>query len=65
MQALGKLSFVLAPICLFASFFSSAVFQNTTLRSVFIVLATIFLILALFAKVINARKNPNEEDNDP
>ena len=65
MQTLGKLSFVLAPICLFASFFSSAVFQNTTLRSVFIVLATIFLILALIVKAVNARKNPTQEDNDP
>lgn len=63
MQTLGKLSFVLAPICLFAGFFSSAVLQNTALRSVFIVAATIFLIFALIAKAVSARRNTTEEDN--
>ena len=62
MQKLGKLSFVLAPICLFASFFSSAVFQNDTLKSLFIVAATIFLVLAVIGRVIEARKDSNEED---
>ncbi len=63
MQTLGKLSFVLAPVCLFASFFSSAVLQNNILRSVFIILATIFLILTLIIKVMNTYKHTNEEDN--
>ena len=62
MQKLGKAAFVLAPICLFASFFSSAVFQNKTLMSVFIVAATLFLILAVIGKVMESRKGSDEED---
>ena len=62
MQKLGKAAFVLAPICLFASFFSSAVFQNKTLMSVFIVAATIFLILAVIGKVMESRKGSDGED---
>ena len=62
MQKLGKAAFVLAPICLFASFFSSAVFQSKTLMSVFIVAATIFLILAVIGKVMESRKGSCGED---
>ncbi len=62
MQKLGKAAFVLAPICLFASFFSSAVFQNKTLMSVFIVAATLFLILAVIGKVMESRKGSDGED---
>mgnify|MGYP004561381813 FL=1 len=62
MQKLGKAAFVLAPICLFASFFSSAVFQSKTLMSVFIVAATIFLILAVIGKVMESRKGSDGED---
>ena len=62
MQKLGKAAFVLAPICLFASFFSSAVFQNKTLMSVFIVAATLFLILAVIGKVMESRKGSDRED---
>ena len=62
MQKLGKAAFVLAPICLFASFFSSAVFQNKTLMSVFIVAATLFLILAVIGKVMESRKDSDGED---
>lgn len=63
MQKLGKLSFVLAPICLFASFFSSAVLQNTALMSVFIVLATLFLIFAVIGKAREARRDHKEEND--
>mgnify|MGYP004668796255 CR=1 FL=1 len=62
MQKLGKAAFVLAPICLFASFFSSAVFQNKTLMSVFIVAATLFLILAVIGKVMDSRNGSDGED---
>ena len=62
MQKLGKAAFVLAPICLFASFFSSTVFQNKTLMSVFIVAATLFLILAVIGKVMESRKGSDGED---
>ena len=47
MKVLEKWSFVLAPVCLFAAFFSSAVLQSQLLMSVLIALATVFLILAV------------------
>lgn len=56
MRKAGNLSFVLAPVCLLISFFSSAVLQSQTLMSVFIVLATLFLILAIVGKGIEAHK---------
>lgn len=62
MLKLGKAAFVLAPICLFASFFSSAVLQDNTLMSVFIVLATVFLILAIIGKIAESRKETKKED---
>ncbi len=62
MGKIGKLSFVLAPVCLFASFLSSAVLQSTVLMSVFIVPATLFLLLAIAGKIIEARKGPKEDD---
>ena len=62
MQKFGKLAFVLAPICLFASFFSSAVLQSDTLMSVFIVIATFFLIVTFVTKLISARREHHEED---
>ncbi len=62
MRILGKWTFVLAPICLFAAFFSSAVLQNQRLMSVCIVLATAFLILALIGRAIEARRPDKKED---
>ena len=63
MQILGKSSFVLAPICLFAAFFSSAALQNQRLMSVCIVLATVFLLLALIGKAMEARKSKKEDES--
>lgn len=63
MQKLGKLAFVLAPVFLFASFISSAVLQNNVLMSVFIVLATLFLIFAVIGKARESRRE-HEEGND-
>ena len=62
MLKLGKAAFVLAPICLFASFFASAVLHNNTLMSVFIVLATVFLILDIIGKIAGSRKETKKED---
>lgn len=62
MLKLGKAAFVLAPICLFASFFSSAVLRNNTMMSVFIVSATVFLILAIIGKIAESRKETKEGD---
>ena len=65
MGKIGKLSFALAPVFLFASFLSSAVLQNNLLMSLFIVLATLCLILALAGKAREARRKPKEEpDHD-
>lgn len=64
MLKIGKAAFVLAPIFLFASFFSSAVLQSSRLMSVFIVLATIFLILAVIGKIAQSRKDANKEDSN-
>lgn len=65
MQTLGKFSFVLAPIFLFASFISSAVLQNNLLMSIFIVLATLFLIFAVIGKAREERRAHKEEkDHD-
>lgn len=61
MHTLGKASFVLAPVCLFVSFFFAFTGQSTLLRSVFIVLATIFLILAVADKALQARRKDKEE----
>ena len=55
MQKLGKLAFALAPVCLIASFFSSAVLRNDVLMAVFIVLATVLLVLALAGKTLQSR----------
>lgn len=61
MHTLGKASFVLAPICLFASFFLNFIEKNSMLSSVLIVLATIFLILAVAEKAFQARRKDKEE----
>lgn len=61
MHTLGKASFVLAPICLFASFFLNFIGKNSMLSSVLIVLATIFLILAVAEKAFQARSKDKEE----
>ena len=42
MRTLGKISFVLAPMLLFASFLSGAMLQKNTATAVCIVLATAF-----------------------
>ncbi len=55
MRRLGTYAFVLAPVCLILSFFSSAVLQNGVLMAVFIVLATGLLVLALVGKAVQAR----------
>ena len=64
MRTLGKVSFVLAPMLLFASFLSGAMLQNNTATAVCIVLATVFLILALLCKVLEVHEasNPKKED---
>lgn len=62
MQKIGKLAFVLAPVCLIASFFSSAVLRSGTLMAVFIVLATALLIPALAAKARKARDHTEGGD---
>lgn len=61
MQAIGKISFVLAPIFLFLSFICGALLEGAVLRTVFIALATLFLILALIAKAQSARRGEKEE----
>ena len=65
MKVLEKWSFVLAPVCLFAAFFSSAVLQNQALMSVLIALATVFLILAVAGKILEARRNETENEEGP
>ncbi len=55
MQKLGKFAFVLAPVCLIASFFSSAVLQSSGLMAVFIVLATVLLAVALAGRALQSR----------
>ena len=62
MQKIGKISFAAAPVCLFASFFASALFQSRIAMAVFIVLATVFLALALIAKARDAGKGTQEDD---
>ncbi len=58
MRTLGKISFVLAPMLLFASFLSGAMLQKNTATAVCIVLATAFLILALLCKVLRFTELP-------
>lgn len=62
MQTIGKLSFVLAPVFLILSFLCGAFLEGAVLRSIFIALATVFLILALAAKARQARENPEDEE---
>ena len=64
MRTLGKLSFVLAPMLLFASFLSGAMLQNNTATAVCIVLATVFLILALLCKVLEVHEASNTKKED-
>lgn len=64
MRTLGKVSFVLAPILLFASFLSGAMLQNNTATAVCIVLATVFLILALLCKVLEVHEASNTKKED-
>ena len=64
MRTLGKVSFVLAPMLLFASFLSGAVLQNNTATAVCIVLATVFLILALLCKVLEVHEASNTKKED-
>ena len=64
MLTLGKVSFVLAPMLLFASFLSGAMLQNNTATAVCIVLATVFLILALLCKVLEVHEASNTKKED-
>ena len=64
MRTLGKVSFVLAPMLLFASFLSGAMLQNNTATAVCIVLATVFLILALLCKVLEVHEASNSQKED-
>ena len=64
MRTLGKVSFVLAPMLLFASFLSGAMLQNNTATAVCIVLATVFLILALLCKVLEVHEASNTKKAD-
>ena len=64
MRTLGKISFVLAPMLLFASFLSGAMLQNNTATAVCIVLATVFLILALLCKVLEVHEASNTKKED-
>ena len=64
MRTLGKVSFVLAPMLLFASFLSGAMLQNNTATAVCIVLATVFLILALLCKVLGVHEASNTKKED-
>ena len=59
-QKAGKIAFVLAPVCLFVAFFSSAMLQDQALMAVMIVLATILLITAVASRAIQER-NRNRE----
>ena len=61
LNKLGKCAFVLAPICLFISFFADMIPGISQLRSVFLVLATIFLIIAVAEKIFEANR-PAKED---
>ena len=64
MRTLGKVSFVLEPMLLFASFLSGAMLQNNTATAVCIVLATVFLILALLCKVLEVHEASNTKKED-
>ena len=64
MRTLGNVSFVLAPMLLFASFLSGAMLQNNTATAVCIVLATVFLILALLCKVLEVHEASNTKKED-
>ena len=64
MRTLGKVSFVLAPMLLFASFLSGAMLQNNTATAVCIALATVFLILALLCKVLEVHEASNTKKED-
>ena len=64
MRTLGKVSFVLAPMLLFASFLSGAMLQNNTATAVCIVLATVFLSLALLCKVLEVHEASNTKKED-
>ena len=64
MRTLGKVSFVLAPMLLFASFLSGAMLQNNTATAVCIVLATVVLILALLCKVLEVHEASNTKKED-
>ena len=64
MRTLGKVSFVPAPMLLFASFLSGAMLQNNTATAVCIVLATVFLILALLCKVLEVHEASNTKKED-
>ena len=64
MRTLGKVSFVLAPMLLFASFLSGAMLQNNTATAVCIVLPTVFLILALLCKVLEVHEASNTKKED-
>ena len=64
MRTLGKVSFVLAPMLLFASFLSGAMLQKNTATAVCIVLATVFLILALLCKVLEVHGASNTKKED-
>ena len=64
MRTLGKVSFVLAPMLLFASFLAGAMLQNNTATAVCIVLATVFLILALLCKVLEVHEASNTKKED-
>ena len=64
MRTLGKISFVLAPMLLFAIFLSGAMLQKNTATAVCIVLATAFLILALLCKVLEVHGASNTKKED-
>ena len=64
MRTLGKVSFFLAPMLLFASFLSGEMLQNNTATAVCIVLATVFLILALLCKVLEVHEASNTKKED-
>ena len=64
MLNLTKTAFVMAPICLVISFITDYVLNMQTIKTVFIALATLFLVIALIGKAMEARKTPNKEDKE-
>ncbi|MCB7514187.1 MAG: hypothetical protein MR004_03825 [Clostridiales bacterium] len=63
MRTLGKVSFILAPVLLFASFFG-AMLQSNMAMAVCIVLATVSLALALLCKVLEVHGAFNTKKED-